>query len=148
MPDRRSHITHEDLVVIQDRIDSKSQVRVSNNGQLHKTIDGAVAAARMQYSSACQKNVSGQNSLTRDNLMKLDGSRSDLMKVLEEENATINSRQSLDIRNLLINLNLPPNLFKKMEEMPEELWPYILDEIIYEAQIQKYSTIQRSMLDN
>ena len=48
MPDRRSNITHEDLVVMQDRIDSKSQVRVSNNGQLQKTIDGAVAAARMQ----------------------------------------------------------------------------------------------------
>lgn len=131
---------------MQDWIDSKSQMRAGKAGHLHQSIDNN--GARMHYSSVGQKNTQGQNALTRDNLLKLDGSRTDLMKLLDEENATLNSKQSFDVRGLLHNLNLPPNLFQKMEEMPQELWPYILDEIIYEAQIQKYSTIQKSIMEN
>lgn len=63
----------------------------------------------------------------------MDGRRSEIMRWLEEESLTVNSRQTVDLKALLLDLNLPPNLFLKMEEMPEELWPYILDEIIYEA---------------
>ena len=35
-----------------------------------------------------------------------------------------------------------------MEEMPEELWAYVLDEIIYEAQLPKYANVEKSMIDN
>lgn len=35
-----------------------------------------------------------------------------------------------------------------MEEMPEELWAYVLDEIIYEAQLPKYANVEKSMMDN
>ena len=57
------------------------------------------------------------------------------MRRLEEDNFSVNSAHSVNIRALLHDLNLPINLFQKMEEMPDDLWPYILDEIVYEAQL-------------
>lgn len=53
----------------------------------------------------------------------------------------------MDIGKLLLQLNLPENLFNQMEDLPEELWAYILDEIIYEAQLQKFSKIEKTMIE-
>ena len=58
-----------------------------------------------------------------------------MLRRLEEDNFSVNSAHSVNIRTLLHDLNLPINLFQKMEEMPDDLWPYILDEIVYEAQL-------------
>ena len=43
---------------------------------------------------------------------------------------------------------MPEDLFQQMEEMPEELHAYIIEEIMADAQVQKVTHVERSLMDH
>jgi len=47
-----------------------------------------------------------------------------------------------------VDLNLPEDLFQQMEELPEELHAYIIEEIMNDAAVQKVTHVERSLMDH
>ena len=112
------------MVDLQEKMDGKKNQR-DNSQPLEDGKRNNLTASGLRNSR--------KDLLTRENLQTLDGNNEILKKLFEDENFSVESQHQVDIKALLTDLNLPLNLFQKMEEMPSELWPYILDEVIYEA---------------
>lgn len=94
-------MTHEDLEEIQNKMDKKSLTkRARDHSQPNDENDGLISFSN-----------SKQRILTKDNLQKLDGRSSEMLRRLEDDNLSLTSQHSIDIRGLLLDLNLPLNLF-------------------------------------
>lgn len=129
--DNKSLITHQDLVDMQDRIEARSQSRIENENCATPFLPARSHRTKL---------------LTRENLRKLE-SKADYQWTSGDDLSYL-SDQTVDVQKLLTELNLPSNLFQQMNQMPEELWAYIIDEIIYEVQLPKFATAEKQIVEN
>lgn len=92
--DNKSLMTHQDLIEMQEKIEGRSQSRMDND--IFSTPGGPPRSQRAQL-------------LTRDNLRKLEA-KPDHQRTPQDDQTYL-SDQTVDVHRLLMDLNLPDNLF-------------------------------------
>ena len=110
-------------------LNSKELAEMQEKMELKSTRVERDKPAYVEHPMISERAVRNPNLLTKDNLKRFDVDSEGMP--LEEQ----------DFSELLMRLNLPDNLFEQMENLPEELQGYILEEIIHDINMQKITHV-------